>query len=152
MRSNRPATTAVSALWPKSRERYKIPFFLSFLLPNNRTNKMVVEKTNTQTNNKVIPAGGWRSRRLFRVYKQSPRTRKKRRNKRHQSLSGPKSFGGAEHVPSRCRRLVSDDGSIIRLSRSWPAHMCTVGSFLLLLLQIWRRIVRAQSQRWCEFP
>ena len=38
---------------------------------------MVVEKTNTQTNNKVIPAGGWRSRRLFRVYKQSPRTRKK---------------------------------------------------------------------------
>ena len=151
MRSNRPATTAVSALWPKSRERYKIPFFLSFLLPNNRTNKMVVEKTNKQTTKWFQQVGG-----DLVVFSASTNKvqepEKKRRNKRHQSLSGPKSFGGAEHVPSRCRRLVSDDGSIIRLSRSWPAHMCTVGSFLLLLLQIWRRIVRAQSQRWCEFP
>ena len=107
MRSNRPATTAVSALWPKSRERYKIPFFLSFLLPN----KMVVEKTNTQTNNKVIPAGGWRSRRLFRVYKQSPRTRKKKKKQAASVVVGTKEFwrcwARPEPLsPSRKRRRI----------------------------------------------
>ena len=72
---------------------------------------MVVEKTNTQTNNKVIPAGGWRSRRLFRVYKQSPRTRKKKKKQAASVVVGTKEFwrcwARPEPLsPSRKRRRI----------------------------------------------